>query len=67
MSVLFGPLGALLLFLAYANRDNGFRAILLGFAALICFGAMVATTPKDGFRGDCFTEWDGRSNPIVCD
>lgn len=41
------------------KRDQGWQVAAL-FAAFL---AIAALTPDDG----CYVDWDGRSNPTVCD
>ena len=51
----------LIIFAAYRignkNGGAGILFFLLGLSALIVFA---------GVDGDCFTDWDGRSNPLMC-
>lgn len=69
MFALLGPVGFACLVLAYLNLDvSGFRVFLFGLLGVAAFGFMVIATPATkGDRGDCFIDWDSRSNSTVCD
>jgi hypothetical protein len=66
---LLGPLGVGFLVAAYMFRDGGGgKVAAFGIAGVACLGAMIVLTPATkGSRGDCFVDWDARSNSIVCD
>lgn len=59
--------GFSLAFLLYAGSDfPGFKALTPLAVALMIGGCVMQPKTKGG--GDnCYTDWDGRSNPTVCD
>ena len=58
-----------MIFNSVKDGENSFA--LKCVAVFIVATVVWATAPKTGTNdrtsGDCYTDWDGRSNPTVCD
>lgn len=60
--------GAACAFVAWAGWNDSPKYALIALLAVILFAAGTFTTPKRiGGGSDCYIDWDGRSNPEVCD
>ena len=71
---MFGLLGIVAFFLALfvagaIMEGNGAKAMKFGAALFVCSVVIIGWGPKgDNFAsGNCWTDWDGRSNPTVCE
>ena len=67
MSLIFAFIGAALIIYAFRLKD--LPIMTTGFLFTGCFCLIIATITMDVPVGspECWIDWDGRSNPTVCD